>query len=185
MVTTERAKHFYSPQDVPVSLYSDTDEWEVSARPGLTAITCSSPGQSCRLWSWRPEQMDWALNQLATMTQRTSVLLRCPLLPYRTQLWLPGAECPCAYRDETTERSVPTTLAMWLRRGLVSQGCCVWASLPGFLNIPSLGRPWRVLCPPPALRWLGQAQASCSLHLRLLQPPPWVPCQMSALKTRP
>lgn len=30
MVTTERAKHFYSPQDVPVTLYSDADEWEVS-----------------------------------------------------------------------------------------------------------------------------------------------------------
>lgn len=31
MVTTERAKHFYSPQDIPVTLYSDADEWEVSA----------------------------------------------------------------------------------------------------------------------------------------------------------
>lgn len=30
MVTTERAKHFYSPQDIPVTLYSDADEWEVS-----------------------------------------------------------------------------------------------------------------------------------------------------------
>ncbi|XP_015098616.1 phosphopantothenoylcysteine decarboxylase isoform X3 [Vicugna pacos] len=29
VVTTERAKHFYSPQDVPVTLYSDTDEWEL------------------------------------------------------------------------------------------------------------------------------------------------------------
>ncbi|XP_044789171.1 phosphopantothenoylcysteine decarboxylase isoform X3 [Bubalus bubalis] len=29
VVTTERAKHFYSPQDVPVTLYSDADEWEV------------------------------------------------------------------------------------------------------------------------------------------------------------
>ncbi|KAM5293256.1 phosphopantothenoylcysteine decarboxylase isoform 3-T3 [Ctenodactylus gundi] len=28
VVTTERAKHFYSPQDVPVTIYSDTDEWE-------------------------------------------------------------------------------------------------------------------------------------------------------------
>ncbi|XP_036050013.1 phosphopantothenoylcysteine decarboxylase isoform X2 [Onychomys torridus] len=28
VVTTERAKHFYSPQDVPVTLYSDADEWE-------------------------------------------------------------------------------------------------------------------------------------------------------------
>ncbi|XP_063099394.1 phosphopantothenoylcysteine decarboxylase isoform X3 [Cavia porcellus] len=32
VVTTERAKHFYSPQDVPVSLYSDTDEWEMWKR---------------------------------------------------------------------------------------------------------------------------------------------------------
>ncbi|XP_019606515.2 phosphopantothenoylcysteine decarboxylase isoform X4 [Rhinolophus sinicus] len=29
VVTTERAKHFYSPQDIPVTLYSDTDEWEM------------------------------------------------------------------------------------------------------------------------------------------------------------
>uniref|UniRef100_A0A8D1RM62 Phosphopantothenoylcysteine decarboxylase n=2 Tax=Sus scrofa TaxID=9823 RepID=A0A8D1RM62_PIG len=28
VVTTERAKHFYNPQDVPVTLYSDADEWE-------------------------------------------------------------------------------------------------------------------------------------------------------------
>uniref|UniRef100_A0A8C0AL15 Phosphopantothenoylcysteine decarboxylase n=1 Tax=Bos mutus grunniens TaxID=30521 RepID=A0A8C0AL15_BOSMU len=28
VVTTERAKHFYSPRDVPVTLYSDADEWE-------------------------------------------------------------------------------------------------------------------------------------------------------------
>lgn len=29
VVTTERARHFYSPQDVPVTLYSDADEWEM------------------------------------------------------------------------------------------------------------------------------------------------------------
>ncbi|XP_077601619.1 phosphopantothenoylcysteine decarboxylase isoform X2 [Crocuta crocuta] len=29
VVTTERAKHFYSPQDLPVTLYSDADEWEM------------------------------------------------------------------------------------------------------------------------------------------------------------
>ncbi|XP_032198306.1 phosphopantothenoylcysteine decarboxylase isoform X3 [Mustela erminea] len=29
VVTTERAKHFYSPQDIPVPLYSDADEWEM------------------------------------------------------------------------------------------------------------------------------------------------------------
>ncbi|XP_019687595.3 phosphopantothenoylcysteine decarboxylase isoform X2 [Felis catus] len=29
VVTTERAKHFYSPQDIPVTLYSDADEWEM------------------------------------------------------------------------------------------------------------------------------------------------------------
>ncbi|XP_069898966.1 phosphopantothenoylcysteine decarboxylase isoform X1 [Dipodomys merriami] len=29
VVTTERAKHFYSPQDVPVALFSDADEWEM------------------------------------------------------------------------------------------------------------------------------------------------------------
>ncbi|EHA97782.1 Phosphopantothenoylcysteine decarboxylase [Heterocephalus glaber] len=32
VVTTERAKHFYSPQDIPVTLYSDTDEWEMWKR---------------------------------------------------------------------------------------------------------------------------------------------------------
>ncbi|XP_055274111.1 phosphopantothenoylcysteine decarboxylase isoform X4 [Moschus berezovskii] len=29
VVTTERAKHFFSPRDVPVTLYSDADEWEM------------------------------------------------------------------------------------------------------------------------------------------------------------
>ncbi|XP_027781724.2 phosphopantothenoylcysteine decarboxylase isoform X1 [Marmota flaviventris] len=29
VVTTERAKHFYNPQDIPVTLYSDSDEWEM------------------------------------------------------------------------------------------------------------------------------------------------------------
>ncbi|XP_037689316.1 phosphopantothenoylcysteine decarboxylase isoform X3 [Choloepus didactylus] len=29
VITTERAKHFYSLQDVPVTLYSDADEWEM------------------------------------------------------------------------------------------------------------------------------------------------------------
>ncbi|XP_040825583.1 phosphopantothenoylcysteine decarboxylase isoform X3 [Ochotona curzoniae] len=28
VVTTERAKHFYSPRDIAVTLYSDADEWE-------------------------------------------------------------------------------------------------------------------------------------------------------------
>ncbi|XP_060230556.1 phosphopantothenoylcysteine decarboxylase isoform X2 [Meriones unguiculatus] len=32
VVTTERAKHFYNPQDVPVTLYSDADEWEMWKR---------------------------------------------------------------------------------------------------------------------------------------------------------
>lgn len=29
VVTTERAKHFYSPRDIAVTLYSDADEWEM------------------------------------------------------------------------------------------------------------------------------------------------------------
>uniref|UniRef100_A0A493TY56 Phosphopantothenoylcysteine decarboxylase n=1 Tax=Anas platyrhynchos platyrhynchos TaxID=8840 RepID=A0A493TY56_ANAPP len=28
VVTTERAKHFYNPQEIPVPLYSDEDEWQ-------------------------------------------------------------------------------------------------------------------------------------------------------------
>ncbi|XP_075016595.1 phosphopantothenoylcysteine decarboxylase isoform X5 [Calonectris borealis] len=28
VVTTERAKHFYNAQEIPVTLYSDEDEWE-------------------------------------------------------------------------------------------------------------------------------------------------------------
>lgn len=39
MVTTERAKHFYSAQDVPVTLYSDADEWEVSDEGRTEPIT--------------------------------------------------------------------------------------------------------------------------------------------------
>lgn len=57
MVTTERAKHFYSPQDVPVTLYSDTDEWEVSAGPLLflqqdRAVFLAAYGPGC--WSTWP-----------------------------------------------------------------------------------------------------------------------------------
>ncbi|KFO94745.1 Phosphopantothenoylcysteine decarboxylase [Buceros rhinoceros silvestris] len=29
VVTTERAKHFYNPQEIPVTLYSDEDEWRL------------------------------------------------------------------------------------------------------------------------------------------------------------
>lgn len=29
MVTTEHARHFYNPEEVPVKIYSDKDEWEV------------------------------------------------------------------------------------------------------------------------------------------------------------
>ncbi|XP_052527720.1 phosphopantothenoylcysteine decarboxylase isoform X1 [Tympanuchus pallidicinctus] len=29
VVTTERAKHFYKPQEIPVTLYSDEDEWQL------------------------------------------------------------------------------------------------------------------------------------------------------------
>ncbi|XP_015728050.1 phosphopantothenoylcysteine decarboxylase isoform X1 [Coturnix japonica] len=29
VVTTERAKHFYNPQEIPVTLYSDEDEWQL------------------------------------------------------------------------------------------------------------------------------------------------------------
>lgn len=30
MVTTERAKHFYNAQEIPVTLYGDEEEWQVS-----------------------------------------------------------------------------------------------------------------------------------------------------------
>ncbi|XP_060116117.1 phosphopantothenoylcysteine decarboxylase [Heteronotia binoei] len=29
VVTTERAKHFYNPQELPVTLYGDADEWQL------------------------------------------------------------------------------------------------------------------------------------------------------------
>ncbi|XP_033023345.1 phosphopantothenoylcysteine decarboxylase [Lacerta agilis] len=29
VVTTENAKHFYNPQEIPVTLYSDSDEWQL------------------------------------------------------------------------------------------------------------------------------------------------------------
>lgn len=49
MVTTERAKHFYSPQDIPVTLYSDADEWEVSAGgpQGCVPSCVYQTGQDC------------------------------------------------------------------------------------------------------------------------------------------
>lgn len=55
MVTTERAKHFYNPQDIPVTLYSDSDEWEVSAGPlGLSSITFLPTGQNCPPLAYGP-----------------------------------------------------------------------------------------------------------------------------------
>uniref|UniRef100_A0A8D0H660 Phosphopantothenoylcysteine decarboxylase n=1 Tax=Sphenodon punctatus TaxID=8508 RepID=A0A8D0H660_SPHPU len=29
VVTTERAKHFYNSQEIPVTIYSDADEWQL------------------------------------------------------------------------------------------------------------------------------------------------------------
>lgn len=45
MVTTERAKHFYNPQEIPVPLYSDEDEWQVSSATSGEGKG-SSPGPS-------------------------------------------------------------------------------------------------------------------------------------------
>ncbi|KAH0619891.1 hypothetical protein JD844_014288 [Phrynosoma platyrhinos] len=33
VVTTENAKHFYIPGEIPVTLYSDADEWQVRLSP--------------------------------------------------------------------------------------------------------------------------------------------------------
>nr|XP_012420491.1 PREDICTED: phosphopantothenoylcysteine decarboxylase isoform X3 [Odobenus rosmarus divergens] len=44
VVTTERAKHFYSPQDIPVTLYSDADEWETCV---IRAWDCRKPLVFC------------------------------------------------------------------------------------------------------------------------------------------
>ncbi|XP_019296966.1 phosphopantothenoylcysteine decarboxylase isoform X2 [Panthera pardus] len=44
VVTTERAKHFYSPQDIPVTLYSDADEWETCV---IRAWDCRKPLLFC------------------------------------------------------------------------------------------------------------------------------------------
>ncbi|KFV63737.1 Phosphopantothenoylcysteine decarboxylase, partial [Dryobates pubescens] len=44
VVTTERAKHFYSAQEIPVTLYSDEDEWQGSS-------LCSAP----QLWRGRSD----------------------------------------------------------------------------------------------------------------------------------
>ncbi|XP_054572663.1 phosphopantothenoylcysteine decarboxylase isoform X4 [Eptesicus fuscus] len=51
VVTTERAKHFYSPQDIPVTLYSDKDEWEVSAG-GPQGCVPSCVYNRTGLYSW-------------------------------------------------------------------------------------------------------------------------------------
>ena len=40
MVTTEHARHFYNPEAVAVTVYSDKDEWEVVKHlPGLIMIS--------------------------------------------------------------------------------------------------------------------------------------------------
>lgn len=31
VITTEHAKHFYNPAEVPAKIYSDKDEWEVGS----------------------------------------------------------------------------------------------------------------------------------------------------------
>lgn len=45
MVTTEHAKHFYNPAEVPVKIYSDKDEWEVTVNPS----TCNLPFGTLKL----------------------------------------------------------------------------------------------------------------------------------------
>ncbi|KAL0601612.1 Phosphopantothenoylcysteine decarboxylase [Plecturocebus cupreus] len=63
VVTTERAKHFYSPQDIPVTLYSDADEWEVSAGGPWAEFHCVSTSRteqsSLQPMVWLPEQTGW------------------------------------------------------------------------------------------------------------------------------
>ena len=40
MVTTVHARHFYNPEEVAVTVYSDKDEWEVVKHlPGLIMIS--------------------------------------------------------------------------------------------------------------------------------------------------
>lgn len=107
MVTTERAKHFYSPQDVPVTLYSDADEWEVSAGP----IAFLPVGQSylpSSLWSWLLEHSlgssQWS-GPLGRGNEENICLVsglreaHSSRLPQAELSFgpVPGVECPCTY----------------------------------------------------------------------------------------
>ncbi|XP_043380160.1 phosphopantothenoylcysteine decarboxylase isoform X4 [Chelonia mydas] len=52
VVTTERAKHFYNPQEIPVTLYSDTDEWQtcVIRAWDMTKPLLFCPAMNTAMW---------------------------------------------------------------------------------------------------------------------------------------
>ncbi|KAJ6650576.1 hypothetical protein lerEdw1_005938 [Lerista edwardsae] len=52
VVTTENAKHFYDPREVPVPLYSDSDEWQVSVNGSRTFLAL---GAWLELWKGRTD----------------------------------------------------------------------------------------------------------------------------------
>ncbi|XP_074925618.1 phosphopantothenoylcysteine decarboxylase isoform X5 [Chelonoidis abingdonii] len=52
VVTTERAKHFYNPQEIPVTLYSDTEEWQtcVIRAWDMTKPLLFCPAMNTAMW---------------------------------------------------------------------------------------------------------------------------------------
>lgn len=112
MVTTERAKHFYSPQDIPVTLYSDADEWEVSAgAPGVSSMCFYHQDRSVLLqpWSWWLEQTGqaqvsgqgpWGRGNEENICLAFGLQEAYSLLPPQAELSfgpVPEVECPCTY----------------------------------------------------------------------------------------
>ncbi|XP_030432634.1 phosphopantothenoylcysteine decarboxylase isoform X5 [Gopherus evgoodei] len=52
VVTTERAKHFYNPQEIPVTLYSDAEEWQtcVIRAWDMTKPLLFCPAMNTAMW---------------------------------------------------------------------------------------------------------------------------------------
>ncbi|XP_043380154.1 phosphopantothenoylcysteine decarboxylase isoform X1 [Chelonia mydas] len=57
VVTTERAKHFYNPQEIPVTLYSDTDEWQgrLASHSCRSLAKCKLERRRLLLWKGRTD----------------------------------------------------------------------------------------------------------------------------------
>ncbi|XP_028630288.1 phosphopantothenoylcysteine decarboxylase isoform X1 [Grammomys surdaster] len=158
VVTTERAKHFYSTQDVPVTLYSDADEWEMWKRR-------SDPVLHIDLRRWAdlllvaPLDAN-TLGKVASGICDNLLVVKQPPLLWDAGLLSPL--CSCLFSKEAEDLSPVDHLALHLVSGYVH-----------LLLPPVVSR-----APRPLLFHHPSSQASCPPHaLPLTSLPLRLPCQ--------